>query len=86
MLRKSEEKVKENDCVALVWEAWRGAGGRGGYRWEREAYENLRVPVESIPKKACVCEEKFLVVSKIYEASYLEKIGTISKSKKASLK
>jgi hypothetical protein len=78
--------VKENDSVALVWEAWRGAGGRGGYRWEREAYENLRIPVENIPKKAFVCEEKFKVVSKIYENSYLEKICPTNKTKKASLK
>lgn len=78
--------VKENDYVALVWEAWRGVGGRGGYRWEREAYENLRIPVENIPKKALICEEKFKVVSKIYESSYLEKISPMPKSKKSSLK
>lgn len=73
--------VKEGDKVALIWEAWRGLSGRGGYRWEREAYENLRIPVESIPKKVFLCEEQFLVVDKIYEKSYLQKVNTGTKAK-----
>lgn len=66
--------VKKGDLVALVWEAWRGVAGRGGYRWERTAYSNLRVPVENIPKNACVAEESFLVVNTYYQEDYLKKL------------
>ena len=78
--------VKEGDHVVLVWEAWRGLQGRGGYRWEREAYENIRIAVEKIPLKAVVCEESFLQVNMVYEQSYLSKINNINKNVKISLK
>lgn len=73
--------VKEGDKVVLIWEAWRGLSGRGGYRWERESYENLRVAVENIPANVFLCEENFLFVNTIYEKSYLHKISTLIKPK-----
>lgn len=72
--------VKKGDLVALVWEAWRGIAGRGGYRWERTAYSNLRIPVENIPKNVCVAEESFLVVNKYYQEDYLKKLQVPSKT------
>lgn len=63
--------AKEGDKVAVVWETWRGNAARGGYRLEREAFENLRIPVEFIPKKLFVFEEALCKSQKAYQESFL---------------
>lgn len=37
-----------DEIVCVVWETWRGVNGRGGYRVEREAYPEHRMPAQGI--------------------------------------
>ena len=47
--RSHEFKIRRDKCalpdekVCVVWETWKGANGRGGYRVEREKYPKERV-------------------------------------------
>lgn len=63
--------AKEGDRVVIAWETWRGNASRGGYRIERESFENLRMPVEVIPKKLFVFEEALCKSQKAYQDSFL---------------
>lgn len=64
--------AKEGDRVVIAWETWRGNAARGGYRIERTAFENLRMPVEVIPKKLFVFEEALCESKKVYQDKFLE--------------
>ena len=67
--------AKKGDKVALVWEAWRGLDGLGGFRIEREKYEDIRIPIEKIPSKVYLYEENLGEVKDLYKKSYSEKIN-----------
>ncbi len=63
--------AKEGDEVVIAWETWRGNAARGGYRIERTAFEELRMPVEVIPKKLFVLEEALCKSQKVYQDKFL---------------
>lgn len=53
--RKVEKRIKVDKCaypgerICVVWEQWKGKNGRGGYRVEKNLYDDFRVPAESVP-------------------------------------
>lgn len=54
------DKVAEPDeSIAVVWEQWKGANGRGGYRIERELYPNKRREAKKWPHQALVWEDHY---------------------------
>lgn len=45
-----EKCALPDEKVCIVWETWKGKNGRGGYRVEREKYENFRIPAKNIDR------------------------------------
>ena len=41
---KREKVATPDESIAVIWEMWKGVNGRGGYRLERELYEDKRLP------------------------------------------
>lgn len=51
------EKLADwNESIAVVWELWKGKNGRGGYRIEREHYDDRRVQAHRWPYQTYVNE------------------------------
>lgn len=43
--------------VLFIWETWKGRNGRGGYRLEKTAYPDLRIPASQVTRGGfCVKE------------------------------
>ncbi len=43
--------ANRGEKVCVVWEVWKGRNGRGGYRVERDIYDNKRIPAEKISRQ-----------------------------------
>lgn len=43
-----EKCARPDEKICVVWEQWRGANGRGGYRVERELYPQDRVAAHAV--------------------------------------
>lgn len=40
----NEKIAAEHETICIVWEMWKGKNGRGGYRLEREMYQERHEP------------------------------------------
>lgn len=46
---KREKVAAPTESIAVIWEMWKGCNGRGGYRLERELYEDERMSADQWP-------------------------------------
>ena len=57
-ISKPFDKVAEPDeNICIVWEQWKGS--RGGYRIERQLYQNKLKPAKNWPYQALVWEDSY---------------------------
>lgn len=63
-ISKPFDKVAEPDeNICIVWERWKGVNGRGGYRIERQLYQNRLMPAKNWPSQALVWEDSYRIES-----------------------
>lgn len=71
-----EKCALPEERVCVVWEAWRGSNGRGGYRVERELYPKFRIPAGTVERQGMGIGRVVESAYGVLDQNFLEKVAS----------